>query len=181
MKNFSKEKLVQLIEHYHLYNLLYIFLILLLLTISFIPGVPHRFQLLVLALVWIPVMWEAIKDLKEKKLGSEIFFVMATVVALLGDEERAMTIVLLVVMIANYLEKIVEERTEHAIESLISLIPESVILQRDHQQKIVPISEVVPGMDILIKTGSRIAADGLIIDGEASVNEAPLTGESQLI
>ena len=174
----NKEKIYEWIEHYHLFRLGYILLTLVLVAASFSRIFPHNFQLLVLAFVWIPVAWEAAKDLKEKKFGSEIFFVLAAVVALLGDEERAITIVLLVVLIANYIEKLVEERTEHAVESLVSLIPTDVLVQKDDKEEIIHISQVRVGMRLIVKTGSRIPVDGIIIDGEATVNEAPLTGES---
>lgn len=172
------KKIAQWIEHYHLFRLGYILIVLILIAFSFSQIFPHNFQLLVLALVWIPVAWEAIKGLKDKKFGSELFFVLAAVVALLGDEERAITIVLLVVLIANYIEKLVEERTEHAIESLVSLIPTDVLIQKDSKEEIIHISQVSVGMRLIVKTGSRIPVDGVIVEGEASINEAPLTGES---
>lgn len=178
MMRFNNKKVAEWIEHYHLFRLGYILLSFILLAISFTGLVNHSFQLFVLTLVGIPVAWEAIKGLKEKKFGSELFFVLATIVALLGDEERAITIVLLVVMIANYIEKLVEERTEHAIESLVSLIPTDVLVQKDSKEEIVHISQVIVGMRIIVKTGNRIPVDGIIVDGEASINEAPLTGES---
>ncbi len=178
MMQLNNKKIAEWIEHYYLFRLGYILLSFILLAISFTGLVNHSFQLFVLALVWIPVAWEAIKGLKEKKFGSELFFVLATIVALLGDEERAITIVLLVVMIANYIEKLVEERTEHAIESLVSLIPTDVLVQKGNKEEVVHISQVAVGMRIIVKTGNRIPVDGIIIDGEASINEAPLTGES---
>lgn len=171
------KKIAEWIEHYHLFRLGYILFVFVLVAASFSQIFPHYFQLLVLASVWIPVAWEAIKGLKEKKFGSELFFVLAAIVALLGDEERAITIVLLVVMIANYIERLVEERTEHAIESLVSLIPTDVLVQKDGKEQIIHISQISVGMRIIVKTGSRIPVDGVIVDGEAAINEAPLTGE----
>jgi len=168
----------QLISHYHLGRLLYILLVVGLLFFTFSGISDHRFKLVVLALALIPVLWEAIRGLKEKKFGSELFFVLAAVVALIGDEEQAITVVLLVLMIAGYLERLVEERTEHAIESLIKLIPTDVLVRADSREELKPLSEVRPGTQIIVKTGSRIPVDGVIIDGAASINEAALTGES---
>ncbi|MDP3245207.1 MAG: cation-translocating P-type ATPase [bacterium] len=169
----------QLISHYHLSRLFYIFLVISLFLFTFSDLFDHRFKLVVLALALVPVLWEAIRGLKEKKLGSEIFFALATVVALIGDEEQAITVVLIVGMIAGYLERLVEERTEHAIESLVKLIPTDVLVRENGREELKPISEVRPGMQIIVKTGSRIPVDGVIIDGAASINEAALTGESE--
>lgn len=168
----------QLISHYHLGQLIYIFIVVALFLFTFVSGIDHSFKVIVLLTAWLPLVWGAIKGLKEKKIGSELFFVLAAIIALIGDEEQAMTVVLIVVMVAEYLEHLVEERTEHAIQSLIHLIPTDVLVRVDRQEEMRPISEVRPGTEIVVKTGSRIPVDGIVIHGVASINEATLTGES---
>ena len=163
---------------YHLGRLLYILLVIGLFLATFIGQFPHRLQFFVLLLAWLPVVWGAVKGLQEKKIGSELFFVFATVIALIGHEEQAITVVLIVVMIAGYLERLVEERTERAIESLIRFMPSDVLVRLDSREEWKPISEVRPGTQIVVKTGSRIPVDGVVIEGTASINEATLTGES---
>ena len=86
--------------------------------------------------------------------------------------------VLVVVMIAGYLERLVEERTERAIESLIRCMPTDVLVRLGSREEWKPISEVRRGMHLVVKTGSRIPVDGIVVDGTASINEATLTGES---
>jgi len=116
--------------------------------------------------------------LLEKKIKTELFLVLATGIGMFGGQEQAIMIILIIMMIAKFVEQFVEERTEHAIESLTRLIPTDVIVLEDNREKIVPLKDVHPGMRVLIKTGSRIPADGSIIEGTASINEASLTGES---
>jgi len=87
-------------------------------------------------------------------------------------------VVLVVVMIAGYLERLVEERTERAIESLIRCMPTDVLVRLGSREEWKPISEVRRGMQLVVKTGSRIPVDGIVVDGTASINEATLTGES---
>ncbi|MFA4818995.1 MAG: cation-translocating P-type ATPase [Patescibacteria group bacterium] len=174
------KKWVAKIRHYHLAKLSYFLVAVALFLLTFSGWFDHRFTIAILALVWIPVVLAAFKDLKEKKIGSELFFVVATLIALLGDEEQAMIVVLLVVMIAQYLERLIEERTEHAIQSLVQLIPTDVLVQKGNKEETVPVSSVVPGMRIIVKTGFRIPVDGTIVVGNASVNESSLTGESAL-
>ncbi|NCO88586.1 hypothetical protein AUK04_00010 [Candidatus Roizmanbacteria bacterium CG2_30_33_16] len=78
-------------RHFHLGRLFYLLVAISLFLLTFSGLFDHRFIIAVLALVWIPVAWDAFKDLKEKKIGSELFFVAATLIALLGDEEQTMT------------------------------------------------------------------------------------------
>jgi len=166
------------IKKYRLLNVLYIVIVLIFFLFSFTQS-SHLFRLVTLFLAWIPVAWGALKELKKKNwLGSELFFVLAAVVALIGDEELAMTVVLLVVLIAEYFEDIVEERTGNAIENLLKLIPDSALVQENGREKILAIADVWPGMTVIIKTGSGIPVDGRVVHGEAEVNEASLTGES---
>ena len=176
MKNIS-----ELVEHYNGGKLAYILFTFLLALYVFIADVPHIFRFAPLALAAIPVFWEALKGLKDKKFGSELFFAVATVVGIIGDEEIAITIILLVVQVAEYFEHLIEERTEHAVESLLRLVPTDVILDRSGKEVTVPLAEVAPGMRIIVKTGSRIPVDGTILSGNASINEAALTGESVLL
>ncbi|MEW5805370.1 MAG: cation-translocating P-type ATPase [Patescibacteria group bacterium] len=165
------------IRKYHPYRLLYIVAVVGFFLFSFTQP-DHIFRLLTFLLAWAPVAWEALKSLKEKKFGSELFFVLAAVIALIGDEELAMTVVLLVVLVAEYFEELVEERTERAIESLLKLVPDTVLVQQDNEEKLLPISEVRIGMRVVVKTGTSIPVDGRVAHGKAEVNEASLTGES---
>ncbi len=175
-----KMKLKEFTSHYHLGQLLYIILVIGLFLLTFINGINHDFKIIVLLTAWIPLVWGAIKGLRQKKFGSEIFFVFAAIVAVIGHEEQAMIIVLIVVMIAEYLEHLVEERTEHAIQSLIHLIPTDVLIRVGNREEMRPISEVQIGTQIIVKTGFRIPVDGIVLEGVAGVNEAALTGESVL-
>ncbi|MFZ5844843.1 MAG: heavy metal translocating P-type ATPase [Patescibacteria group bacterium] len=168
----------EVFEHYHLGKLLYIVFVAVLFLISFLKVIDHKFLLFVLFLAWTPVAIGALKELREKKLGSELFFVLATVVALLGDEEQAITLILLVVMITEYFEDLIKERTEHAIQSLISFMPEKAFVKRGNKEELVPLSEVRKEMLVIVKTGSRVPVDGVVTHGLAAINEASVTGES---
>ena len=86
-----------------------------------------------------------------------------SVLALIGHEEQAITVVLIVVMIAGYLERLVEERTERAIESLIRFMPSDVLVRLDSREEWKPISEVRPDTQIVVKTGSRQSRDFLLL------------------
>lgn len=171
-------KLTKRLPQYHLGSAAYILAVLGLFLVSFTGAFGHQFTLVVFFLAWIPIFWSALKDLREKKLGSEMFFVLAAVVALIGDEETAMTVVLLVVMIAEYFEHPIEERTEHAIQSLVAFVPTDVVVEERNSQKTVPISQVAVGTKIVVKTGFRVPVDGEVLKGSAAVNESSVTGES---
>ncbi len=66
-----------------------------------------------------------------------------------------------------------------ALEELVRLMPsEAHLVQPDMSTKDVPLEKLKLGDRILIKPGEKVPADGVVVDGETSVNEAMLTGES---
>ncbi len=87
-------------------------------------------------------------------------------------------VVVTLVMLGKYAESRSKNKTSEAIKKLMELAPDIAIVLRNGEQKEVPIEEVQKGEQILIKPGSRIPLDGIIISGHTSVDESMLTGES---
>lgn len=69
-------------------------------------------------------------------------------------------------------------KTGEAIEKLINLQAKTALVLRDGKELEVPVSEVVIGDTIIVKPGGKIPVDGQIINGETSIDESMLTGES---
>lgn len=164
-------------RNWFLWYILFVFIFFILIVSSVLSP---ELMVVPLILAFIPIFIEAIKQLKHKKIGSEIFLVFATVIGLIGKQEQAVTTILLIMLVAEFLEEIIEGRTQEALKSLVSLIPTDVILKDGETEKVVPINTVKPGMLLIIKTGRRIPVDGMIKQGTATINEAALTGESEL-
>lgn len=87
---------------------------------------------------------------------------------------------LIVVMLAgHWIEMRSVMGASRALEKLAELMPDEAHLLQDEQVKEVPVSELQRGDTVLVKPGEKIPADGHIIEGESSVNESMLTGESK--
>lgn len=127
---------------------------------------------------FIPIAYDAYLDLTQRTLSTEVFLVVATGIALWAGELESITVVLLIMLIAKYFEHMIEARTDSAIESLLKLVPQDVIIKNGQQEYQAPLAAVTQGMHLVIKTGAQIPVDGVIIDGSASINESFLTGES---
>ena len=91
--------------------------------------------------------------------------------------ESAAVVVTLVVL-GKYMEGRSKNKTSEAIRKLMELAPDTAIVIRDGEQVEVPVEQVSIGETILIKPGNRIPLDGIILDGNTSVDESMLTGES---
>lgn len=91
--------------------------------------------------------------------------------------ESAATILTLITL-GKYLETRSKGKTSEAIARLIDLAPATATVIRDGQETEVPAEEVRPGDIVLVKPGKSIPVDGLIIQGETTVDMSALTGES---
>lgn len=87
-------------------------------------------------------------------------------------------IVVTLVMVGKYLEGRSKNKTSEAIRKLMELAPDTAIVLRHGEQKEVPVEQVSLNETILVKPGSRIPLDGIVIEGSTSVDESMLTGES---
>lgn len=91
--------------------------------------------------------------------------------------ESAGTILTLITL-GKLLEARSKGKTTNALKSLIKLAPQTAVLIRNGEEVTVPIAEVKIGDIFAVRAGDSIPTDGVIVEGEAAVNEAALTGES---
>ncbi|MFA4964961.1 MAG: HAD-IC family P-type ATPase, partial [Thermoleophilia bacterium] len=71
------------------------------------------------------------------------------------------------------------ERTRRAISGLMELAPSVATVLRDGTEVAVPVAEVAVGDLVLVRPGERAAVDGVVVEGTAAANQAPVTGESR--
>ncbi len=86
--------------------------------------------------------------------------------------------VITLVRLGKLLEARAKAGTGAAIEGLIRLQPQTARVLRDSGETEIPIADLRPGDRIRVHAGERIAVDGEVLDGQSSVDEALLTGES---
>lgn len=87
-------------------------------------------------------------------------------------------VVVTLVMLGKYMESRSKGKTSAAIRKLMELAPDTAIVYENGQEREVETSQVKVGQHLLVKPGSRIPLDGILIQGTSSVDESMLTGES---
>jgi len=115
---------------------------------------------------------------KERKIGTEIFITIAVIISVVGKEYLAGAVVLMIILIAEYIASASGERARASIKELIGTVPNTAIIKKDGKETTVKIEELSIGDIILVRAGEKIPVDGLVTEGTASVNQAPITGES---
>jgi len=87
-------------------------------------------------------------------------------------------VVVTLVMLGKYMESRSKGKTSEAIRKLMELAPDTAIVLADGVEHEIETGLVKTGQHIIIKPGSRIPLDGIIVEGSGSVDESMLTGES---
>ncbi len=115
-------------------------------------------------------------------LGTSMAWGFSTVVTVFGLDQHvyfeAGSAVITLVLLGKLLEARAKARTSEAIESLIRLQPKTARVERDGQWVDMPVEALMPGDLFLVRPGESVPVDGEVVDGESSIDEAMLTGES---
>ena len=83
-----------------------------------------------------------------------------------------------IMLVGEGLEAYAAGRTEAAIHKFVEQLPHRARVLRDGEEVDVPVQDLVPGDTIVVRAGERISADGVVLSGQSSVDESPITGES---
>ncbi|MBU2940833.1 heavy metal translocating P-type ATPase [Lacinutrix sp. C3R15] len=117
---------------------------------------------------------------KIKKGGFDIDFLMiaaAIGAAYIGSWAEG-ALLLFLFSLGHALEHYAMNKAKKSIEALSDLSPKTAIIKKDNHLTEVPIENLKIGDIIVVKPNTKIAADGVIIFGNSSINQAPITGES---
>ena len=141
--------------------------------------VPLPVLLTAVAIGLYPLVKTGLRDLfYEKKVGTEIFVTIATVVAVLGGETVAGAVLMVIILIAEFIAELNTDRALASIKSLVGSVPQVALVRSNSGEQTVSLDKVKVGDVVLVRAGEKIPVDGHIKSGAASVNEAPITGES---
>jgi Zn2+/Cd2+-exporting ATPase len=121
---------------------------------------------------------EAIDNLRLKRFEIDtLMLVAAAGAAALGAWAEG-ALLLFLFSLGHALEHYAMGRAKRAIEALAALAPRSALVRRGAELREVPVEEVIVGDIVMVKPDARLPADGFVVGGESSVNQAPVTGES---
>ena len=114
------------------------------------------------------------------KGGFEIDFLMlvaAIGAAILGEWAEG-ALLLFLFSLGHALEHYAMNKARKSIAALADLAPKTALLKKDGKTEEVGIEKLGVGDIIVVKPNSKISADGVVVNGKSSVNQAPITGES---
>lgn len=86
--------------------------------------------------------------------------------------------ILTLITLGKYFEARSKGKTTSAIEGLVNLAPKTAIVRRNGKDQTIPASQIVLGDQLVVKAGASIPTDGVVVEGNGSVDESAITGES---
>lgn len=115
-------------------------------------------------------------------IGTGAAWLFSSVVFLFGLDEHvyfeASATVITLVLLGKLMEARAKVRTSEAIEALIRLQPQTATVLVDGEYRTVAVDSLLPDDVFVVRGGESVPVDGVVLEGDSSVNESMLTGES---
>ena len=126
-----------------------------------------------------PIIVTAVKDLRASRLSINELVAIAVLAAFASGDYKTAGIVAFFMLTGEIIETRTAQGARASIESLIKLTPTKARrLLKDGNEEEIAASQLAVGDVIRIRPGDNVAADGLILSGQGSFNQATITGES---
>lgn len=124
------------------------------------------------------VVVDAVKAVIKREISVDLLAAIALFVSVIEFQWMSVAFINLMITSARIFGQYTEGVASGAIKSLLKLRPDRVKLKVKGEIKEVPLSEVKIGDLVVIETGDRVAVDGVVVEGEGSLDQSSLTGES---
>ena len=137
------------------------------------------FYLTVYAIIGWDIVWKAVRNIAHGQVFDENFLMaLATIGAFCLQEFPEAVEVMLFYQVGELFQSYAVGRSRQSIAALMDIRPDYANIERDGKLEQVDPDDVAVGDTIVIKAGERIPLDGVVLDGNSTVNTAALTGES---
>lgn len=125
----------------------------------------------------LPVFVSAVRALINRRLTIDLLASIALIFSILSREFHSAVFINLMLASARFLAYFTENRTKQAIQHLLKLKPAKVLLKTPEGIVETPIERVKVDDLVVVEAGERIAIDGIVVEGSASIDQSSLTGE----
>lgn len=140
--------------------------------------VPWPVWIAVLAAGGYPVLRDVVKAALRRKVTSHTLMTVGMVAAIVVGEWPAAVLLVFFMRISNYVEGFTTERVRRSVKELTSIAPQQASVERAGIEVLVPVQEVQAGDIVVVRPGEQIPVDGEVLSGQATINQATITGES---
>lgn len=129
-------------------------------------------------LLGYPIVLTAVRDLRQGRLSTNELVAIAVLASFASGHYQEAGVVAFFMLMGEIIETRTAEGARASIESLIKLTPTKARRIKGKDEEEVAVQDLAVGDVIRIRPGDNVAADGLILSGQGSFNQANITGES---
>jgi len=120
----------------------------------------------------------AIQSIMMKSFSIELLVTIAVIGALFIGEYVESAAVTFLFLFGAYLEARSLEKTRTSLKTLMDMAPLEATVLKHGERVTLPVEDIEAGDRIIIQSGEQVAIDGIVVSGQAHINEAAITGES---
>jgi P-type Cu+ transporter len=125
-----------------------------------------------------PVFRNVVEAALRRQIISHTLMTVGVIAALAVGEWATAAVVVFFMRVAEYAEHFTTERARQAVKHLTSLIPQTARIEHAGEAQEITIDQVQVGDIVIVRPGENIPVDGEVVSGQATVNQAAITGES---
>lgn len=137
-----------------------------------------RLALLAAVLGGARILYHTLEGFFLGRIGADLALTIACLAAILLGEHTVAALVVFIALVGESIEGYTVDRATRAIRGIFSLCPRQAHVLRDGREQDLPVTELAPGDEVVVRPGERIPADGRVHSGASAVDESALTGES---
>jgi Zn2+/Cd2+-exporting ATPase len=127
----------------------------------------------------VPVAISALKAIAKKKISVDLLASVALGFSFVAGEWHSAVFITLMLAFARLFDVWTEQKAKDTISKMMKYLPERVKIRRGDDVVEIGLTEVKPGDLVMVEEGERVPVDGVVVFGQASINESTLTGESE--
>ncbi len=130
----------------------------------------------------LPLVKEAVSDTLEKeKVTVKPFLAFGSIATILMGEAFSALQIIWIYNVAELTEDYVAQKSRKAIREILEVAPAKAYVMVDGMEVETAVSRILPDDIVAVHTGEKIPVDGIVIDGEALVDEASINGRSEAV
>jgi len=137
---------------------------------------------------WIPALaiaaggWKVFLNVaiaaRHRRVTAHTLMTVGVIAAAAVGQWTTAALIVFFMRLADWLEDMTTERSRRALEALVALQPATARVLREGAEVEVPVEQVAADEVVVVRSGERIPVDGEVVEGEAPVDQASITGES---
>lgn len=125
-----------------------------------------------------PVFRNVVRATLRGQVIAHTLMTVGVIAALVVGEWVTAAVVVFFMRMGDYVERFTTERARRAVKDLTTMAPQTARLEREGVEVEVPVGQVQIGEAVIVRPGERIPVDGEVVAGNATLNQATITGES---